>query len=298
MRTTEEQNALRTGTIVAFHSNFVIVRDDLERKRTLCTLRGRFKLTKTKPMVGDRVEYIVEKDRGRIESIMPRRIVLKRPKVANIGKAIIVMTRSSPDVPYGTVDRFIATALMAEVEIVLVLNKTDLTEKKKYDEFIRIYKPYRPLTTSVATGVGLDELERELMGSVSFFTGPSGVGKTSLLNAVLSTDYRVGKVSEAINFGRHTTTSVNLMELTGGGLIVDTPGFMTLEFSELEPLDVKKLFPEIEDAAEGCAFDDCVHDAEPGCQVKRLVESGEIAGSRYESYIEILKETRNSERLR
>ncbi len=292
MWTAQKENALRTGTIISFHSNFAIVKDDREDLKTLCTLRGRFKLSKTKPMVGDHVEYMITGDRGRIESIFPRTITLKKPRVTNIDTVVVVVSISSPDVQYSTIDRIIAAVTLSKAEIILVLNKLDITPEGKIKDFRKTYSPYEPLFTSTTTGVGIDELKTKLKGRVSVFAGPSGVGKSSLLNRIFGMNLRTGRISEATNMGRHTTTSASLLELEEDGFVVDTPGFITVDFKDTIPLEVQELFPEIKSASVMCAFDDCIHDAEPGCHVKELVKSGKIPKSRYKSYLEILEEVR------
>jgi len=286
-----------TGRIISFHSNFAIVKDDRKDLETLCTLRGRFKLSKTKPMVGDHVEYMIVGDRGRIESIFPRTITLKKPRVANIDTVVVVVSVSSPDVQYSTIDRIIAAVALSKVEIVLVLNKLDITSDEKIKSFKRVYSPYVTVFTSTVTGEGIEELKGKLKGRIAVFAGPSGVGKSSLLNTISSSNLRTGRISKATNMGRHTTSSASLLELEEGGFVVDTPGFITVDFKESTPSEVQELFPEIRSASMMCAFDDCVHDAEPGCYVKELVKSGKIPKSRYKSYLEILKEVRTSNDL-
>jgi ribosome biogenesis GTPase len=288
---------LRKGIITKFHSNFAVVKDEDDGLETLCTLRGRMKLSKTKPMVGDRVEYIVSHDRGRIESILPRTITLKRPRVSNVDTVVVVITRSQPNVVWSMVDRILAGVELSNVRIVLALNKIDITSKNEIDEFKSIYRHYDVVLTSTYEAKGIDELEELLRGHISVFAGPSGVGKSSLLNSILKSDLKTGAISQATNLGKHTTTSASLMELKKGGFVVDTPGFITMNFRDVEPLKVQELFPEIKAASFACLFDDCVHDAEPGCHVKELVENGEIAKSRYESYIGILHESEGEEHL-
>ncbi len=292
MWTTQKENALRTGTIVSFHSNFVVVKDDKEDLKTLCTLRGRFKLSKTKPMVGDHVEYTITGDRGRIESIFPRGVTLKRPKVTNVDTAVVVVSISKPDVRFSTIDRLVAAVALSKVDILLVLNKLDITTNENIEKFKWTYSSYETLFTSTITGEGVDDLKKKLKGRVSVFTGPSGVGKSSLLNKIFNLNLKTGEVSTATNMGQHTTSAVSLLELEGDGFVLDSPGFISVNFRETIPLEVQELFPEIKLASEMCTFDDCVHDAEPGCHVKELVKLGKIPESRYKSYLEILNEVR------
>uniref|UniRef100_A0A7V3RE93 Small ribosomal subunit biogenesis GTPase RsgA n=1 Tax=Mesoaciditoga lauensis TaxID=1495039 RepID=A0A7V3RE93_9BACT len=293
MRATQEKNTLKKGTIVSFNSNLVTVEDYESGEEILCTLRGRFKLTNTKPMVGDRVEYTVDRDRGRVESILPRINVIDKPKISNVDQAVVVVTLSSPDLPYATIDRIILNASRSTIALVLILNKIDLTDPKKINEFKQIYRIYDPILSCVFTGEGIDELKFRLKDHISIFTGPSGVGKSSLLNSILNLKLKTGCVSQSTNFGKHTTSSATLIRIEKGGFVVDTPGFTTIELSNIKPLDVQNFFPEIKSAAYGCAFDDCAHENEPGCNVKALVEKGEIPLSRYENYLKILKEVKD-----
>ncbi len=282
---------MRTGIVMKFHSNFVVVKDDEEDRTTLCTLRGRFKLSKIKPMVGDHVEYIISQDRGRIESIMPRVSVIEKPRVSNVDNVVVVVSRSKPYVQYSMIDRIVAGVSLSKVNVVLALNKIDITEQEEIENFKRVYSPYSVVLTSTINGEGLDDLKKELEGHISVFAGPSGVGKSSLLNSILSLELKTGLVSNATNMGRHTTTSASLLELKGYGFVVDTPGYITVEFKNVAPLQVQELFPEIMAASSMCLFDDCLHNAEPECHVKELVKSGDIPKSRYESYLNILEET-------
>ncbi len=288
MWSTEEEARLRKGIITRFHSNFAVVKDLHEDRTTLCTLRGRFKLMKIKPMVGDVVEYMLSGDRGRIESILPRMNTLNKPRVSNINTVVVVTCRAQPYIQYSMLDRILAGVSFSKADVILVLNKVDITDHSDVKEFRNIYSFYETVFTSAQNGDGVKELEEKLRGSVSVFAGPSGVGKSSLLNRILNANLKTGKVSNATKLGKHTTTSASLLELKNGGFVVDTPGFVTIEFGKLKPLQVQELFPEIKAASVACLFDDCFHDAEPNCNVKRLVEEGKIARSRYQNYLDIL----------
>ncbi len=285
---------MKKGIVTSFHSNFAVVKDLEERRTTLCTLRGRLKLSKIKPMVGDMVEYIVAGDRGRIESVLPRRNVLKKPRVSNVDTVVVVSCRSEPYVQYSMLDRILAGVTLSKANVLLVLNKVDITSDEEVSRFKNIYAVYDLILASAVKEKGIDELKEKLKDHVSVFAGPSGVGKSSLLNRVLQTNLKTGAISQATKLGKHTTTSASLMEIKGGGFVVDTPGFITIDFSSLQPSDVQGLFPEVKSAAIACLFDDCLHDAEPGCNVKRLVEEGKIPESRYKNYLDILHESERS----
>ncbi|BBJ28867.1 ribosome small subunit-dependent GTPase A [Athalassotoga saccharophila] len=285
---------MKNGIIVSFNSGFVTVVDESDGKEILCSLRGRFKITGTKPLVGDRVEYIVEGDRGRVESILPRHNVLERPKVSNVDQAVAVFSISTPMVPLSIVDRTVANISKTLAEILIVLNKIDITDRSKVEEFKKIYEVYKVFLVSAHLGTGIEDLRKNLEKKISVFAGPSGVGKSSIINSLLSANLKTGNISKT-NFGKHTTTAVSLLKIEGGGFVLDTPGFTTVEFDDLKPEEVQKLFPEIFNASHKCLFDDCVHDLEPGCHVKEMVENGTIPKSRYENYLSILREVREKE---
>ncbi len=289
----EETNTLRRGTIISFYSNFAIVSDDVDKSETLCSLRGRFKLSKIKPLVGDKVEYIRDHDRGRIESILPRISVIEKPKISNVNQAVTVFSISKPDVPYSIVDRTIASVLRSIPNVLVVLNKVDITDESRLEEFKRIYRIHDLHLVSAYTGMGIDELRSKLRDKISVFAGPSGVGKSSLINQIIGSNLKTGVISDKTNFGKHTTTAASLLKIPEGGFIVDTPGFTTIEFTNIAPEEVQKLFLEIFSASKECAFDDCLHEFEPGCKVKELVEKGEIPNSRYKNYLSILNEVKS-----
>ncbi len=293
MWSVEETNTLRKGTIISFYSNFVIVSDDTDRSETLCSLRGRFKLSNIKPLVGDKVEYIKDHDRGRIESILPRRNVIEKPRISNVDQVIAVFSISKPDVPYSTIDRTLANVSRSIKNILVVLNKTDITDERRLEEFKHIYGIYNLNLVSAYTKMGIEELRSNLKDKISVFAGPSGVGKSSLINEIIDSNLKIGLISESTNLGKHTTTTASLLKIPNGGFVVDTPGFTTTEFTKINPEDVQKLFPEIFAISGECAFDDCLHEFEPECKVKELVENGKIPKSRYEHYLSILNEIKS-----
>lgn len=292
MRTIKETNALRRGTIISFNSGFVIVADDISGEKMLCSLRGHFKLTNTKPLVGDKIEYIIAGDRGRVESINQRHNVIEKPKVSNVDQVVAIFTISRPDVPLTVIDRTLANISRSIPNILLILNKVDITDEHKLMDFKRIYRVYDFLPVSTFTSTGIEALKEKLKDKISVFAGPSGVGKSSIINLILGSKLKTGFLSDKTNLGKHTTTAASLLMIPDGGFVVDTPGFTTVEFLKMDPFNVQKLFPEIVSAASECAFDDCFHEFEPGCNVKKLVESGEIAKNRYDNYLAILNEVK------
>ena len=279
------------GRVVKFYSNLLVVQDNNSLEQILCKLRGKFKKQGIRPIVGDIVEYTrLSGNEGVVENIINRTNELKKPSVSNVEQVIIVTTIEKPVVPYDILDRFIVLVEQEKLPIVIVLNKVDLLSKGKIAEFDSIYgKLYPVVKTSVLNKVGLGELKMYLAGKLSVFAGMSGVGKSSLLNAIESSlKLRTGEISEKLERGRHTTTAAELLPLSFGGWVVDTPGFASLEITHIEPLRLRELFIEFEN--DKCFFPDCVHIDEPECSVKKSVEKGKINKSRYESYVKFFNE--------
>lgn len=277
--------------VVKFYSNLLVVEDLENGERLLCKLRGKFKKQGIRPIVGDIVEYLhIVKNEGVIENILNRNNELKKPSVANVDQVVIVTTLEKPQVPYDILDRFIVLVEYENLPIVIVLNKVDLLSQEEISEFESIYgKLYPIIKTSALQKIGVDELKDKLHGKVSVFAGMSGVGKSSLLNAIdENLRLRTGEISEKLERGKHTTTAAELLRISSGGWVVDTPGFASLEISHIQPIELRDLFVEFDN--EKCFFPDCLHVDEPECHVKRLVEKGKIPESRYESYLKFLTE--------
>ncbi|QAV33533.1 ribosome biogenesis GTPase [Fervidobacterium changbaicum] len=289
----------KLGRVIKFYSNLLVVQDLESGERFLCKLRGKFKKQGIRPIVGDVVEYVkVVGNEGVVENILNRNNELKKPSVANVDQVIIVTTLEKPQVPYDILDRFIVLVEYEKLPIVIALNKVDLLSEKQIKQFESIYgKLYPIVKTSAVEKVGLEELKRHLMGKVSVFAGMSGVGKSSLLNAIESTlKLRTGEISEKLERGKHTTTAAELLSLSFGGWVVDTPGFASLEISHIKPLELRELFIEFEN--DNCFFPDCLHLNEPECFVKKSVEKGKISPSRYDSYVKFLNELIENQEMR
>ena len=279
---------IRRGLLVKFISDSAIVEDLETRQRIRCFLRGRFRRTKTKPLVGDIVEYADVGNSAVIESILKRRNELTRPKVANVDQVLAVFTIVKPSIEVFTVDTMLALIEDAALSTVIVINKVDLIEaaqKSKFEQIVKTYERLYPVhCVSAKTGKGLAELRELFKGKISVLAGPSGVGKSTLLNSLSpSLHLKISEVSPKTGRGRHTTTSAELLELPTGGWVVDTPGFALLDLSHLNVERLKYLWPEFRQSGE-CLFSDCVHIDEPGCTIKKQVETGQISPSRYESY--------------
>jgi len=284
------------GIVVKAYSGYYYVHDG--RDEWECSLRGRFRLEKQQVLVGDRVELAARHGRvGVIVKVLPRRTVLLRPPVANVDQAVIIFSVQQPAPNSVLLDRLLITASMNRVEPLICFNKIDLAAGGSMELVARYQAVYRVVLTSAVTGAGLDRLRGLLRRKVSVFAGPSGVGKSTILNAILpGLKLKTGEVSEKLKRGKHTTRHVELIALPEGGLVADTPGFSNLELPDIKPADLARYFPEMENYLGKCHFTGCLHDREPACAVKEAVESGELEESRYRQYLEFLQELKSRRR--
>lgn len=282
------------GRVIKFYNSFFFVRvgDEL----IPCKLRGLLKRDRkvgSAVNVGDFVEISRLKDNsGVIESVQSRRNILIRPPVANVDRVILTFAVDAPKLHPLLLNRFLVLAEKSELaEIIICVNKMDLAAEENFlSEYESLYKILR---VSTITGAGIEELRKILSSGVTVFAGPSGVGKSSLLNAVdEKLKLKVGKVSEKILRGKHTTRISELIEF-GEGFLVDTPGFSAVDLTEagLDKKNLWQCFKEFGKFASDCKFlNGCSHSHEPGCGVKSAVERGEILRERYESYLTLLEE--------
>ena len=261
-----------------------------------CRARGRFRKEGVSPLVGDRVEITVSGTEGMVGAIGPRRNVFSRPAVANIDQLVIVASNAIPQTDPYLIDRMTAIAALKGCEVLICINKSDLDHA---DELCAIYEkaglPF--LLTSAETGEGIAELRERISGKLSAFTGNSGVGKSSLLNALDPRfSVQVGEVSQALGRGRHTTRHVELYTLSGGAEIIDTPGFSSFDTDELG-LALKERLPEtfldFAPYLDGCRFVGCSHTKEKGCAVLEAVRAGKLSASRHASYLRLYNELKD-----
>lgn len=280
------------GIVTRFHSNTLELIDLNTNEKITAFLRGKFKLQKITPIVGDYVEYSMENGAAKIENILPRKNLLYRPKIANVDQTVLVTCLKSPKVDYLIIDKFLVQVEKNNLECIIVLNKVDLLEKDEIDEFLNIYSRLYPVVlTSAKKNIGIEEIKPYLKNKISTFAGMSGVGKSSLLNAINpGLKLRVGEISEKLQRGKHTTTYTELLEFNFGGFVADTPGFAALDIYDFEPEELQKFFIEFQEPSMYCGFNDCVHINEPHCAVKEAVQNKEISEKRYNNYLKIYNE--------
>ena len=278
---------MQTGQIFKIHSDFYYVQS--EDCSFECKLRHVLKKTKQKVYVGDYVQF---KD-GAIEKILPRNNYITRPSVANIDQVVIISAVKEPELSFLQLNRYIAFAKYHNLSTVLCFNKNDLSNDDSTIE--RVFKIYEPLGfdilfTSAIEGYGIEEFKNILKDKTSVLCGASGVGKSSLINAVSGINLRTKEVSDKTGRGTHTTRHCEIIKINDKSRIVDTPGFSNLKFDFLLPLDVDSLFIEMVPYKGLCKYQDCLHINETDCAIKAHI--GEIDESRYESYVAFVEEAK------
>ena len=295
-----------TATVVRATGSWYDVLHDGETVR--CRIRGRLRLKgvrSTNPVVvGDAVAC--EADEGGdyvIADILPRRnYVIRRASnlskeshiiAANVDQALLMASLRSPETPTEFVDRFLVTCEAYKVPVTILLSKLDLQDAEAVAEFRAVYEGagYRVLEVSVREGRGVEEVRELLAGRTTLVSGNSGVGKSTLIQAIdPSLDIRTGEISESHHKGRHTTTFSTMYPLAGGGAVIDTPGIKGFGLIDIDEAELWHYFPEMMRVAPACRFYNCTHTHEPGCAVTEAVKAGEIAWPRYESYLKIRDE--------
>ncbi len=269
-----------------------------------CRGRGILRKDKVKPLVGDWVEVSnldTQKKTGTLEKVLPRQNQLKRPEIANVDQVVIVLSVKNPNPSLMLMDKIIALAEDAGLSITLCINKVDLEPTKgvTLEEIEEIYRPtgYPLIFASTKKNQGIDELRQSLYGKVSVFSGPSGVGKSSLLNAIKpGLALKTGEVSERIQRGKHTTRHTELILVDQDSWIADTPGFGNLDIDEIPKEELRFYFREFLPLMEYCKFTSCLHLKEPKCAVKDAVEKGEISEKRYQHYVQFMELTSEKRR--
>ncbi len=252
-----------------------------------CRARGKFRLDGTSPMVGDRVSFDADGSKGYVTAVHERKNFFIRPTVANIDALIFIAANTNPVTDPFLIDRVSVITEEAGCELIVCINKTDIDPA---DELFNIYSAsgFETYRVSAETGDGIGELKNALRGKICAFTGNSGVGKSSILNAMLpELRLQVGEVSEKLGRGRHTTRHVELFDAGDETYIADTPGFASFEIEMMQTIDKSELqydFRDFKNYIGSCRFADCAHLKEPGCAVTVAVKTGQIQKSRYDSY--------------
>lgn len=264
-----------------------------------CKAKGAFRNQKVKPLVGDNVEIAVidEKEKkGNIEKILPRENALIRPAVANIDLALIIFAIAKPQPNLNLLDRFLVMMDYQKVPVTICFNKVDLVDKEEEEKMADIYEKcgYPVLFVSAKEERGIDELHRILDGRTTAVAGPSGVGKSSLVNRLQpNVQMETGNISRKIERGKHTTRHSEIIPIAGNTYIMDTPGFSTLDIPGFEKEDLQQFYPEFAEYEPYCRFQGCSHISEPDCGVKDALEEGKISQIRYENYKLLYDELKN-----
>ncbi len=288
------------GKIVKALSGFYYVMKDNTVYQ--CRARGVFRKQKITPYVGDIVQFEKNNEReGYILDILPRKNELIRPPIANVDQALVVVSVKEPDVSLQLLDKFLVHVEANGIDALVCFTKMDLLsadERKQFDEIAEIYRAigYPVLLVSVNDETSIELVKPYLKDKITVVAGQSGVGKSSLLNALdPSLQIATNAISTHLGRGRHTTRHVELINVAGG-LVADTPGFSSLDLSEFQEQELANFFPEMKRLSEGCKFRGCTHLVEPHCAVKSALEAGEIAESRYRHYASFYNEIKETKR--
>lgn len=285
-----------TGTIIKALSGFYYVDVGAEQEPITCRGRGKLRHQKITPLVGDHVAITVTEDgTGMVDEVLPRANQFQRPMVANMDQLVILASGAIPVTDPFLIDRMVSLAEYKGCQPIICFNKCDL---EPATQLVELYQRagFQSFAISAQTGEGLEQLLGVLDGKISAFTGNSGVGKSSVLNALCPQfGLKVGQVSEKLGRGRHTTRHVELFRV-GGGLVADTPGFSAFDVEQMELIPKEELahtFREFRPYLEQCRFVGCAHVKERGCAVREAVDNGAIAPSRYQSYVRLYDQVKS-----
>lgn len=267
-----------------------------------CKAKGIFRKEHVKPLVGDDVQMDVldaQKMLGNIHRILPRKSVLLRPAVANVDQALILFAIVKPDPNFNLLDRFLIRMERQNLPTIICFNKQDIATSEEKESLRKAYETcgYQVLFISVLENEGLEKVRGLLLGKTTTLAGPSGVGKSSLINQLSpAANMETGAISEKIERGRHTTRHSEMIALGAGTYIVDTPGFTSLDISEITKEELGGYYPEFQQYEPACRFRGCAHMSEPSCGVKEAVEAGKISRVRYDNYRMLYQELKEVKR--
>lgn len=288
------------GLIIENISNLYRIKS--ENKIYEATPRGKLKKEEISPVVGDKVEISIldeNEKKAVIEEILPRENYIKRPKMSNLEQIVLVISCKNPKPDLLLLDKQLAFAEFLKIKPIIVLNKADLDKKKEFEQIKEVYSKigYTVIETEAKNSKGIQKLKSILKNNINAFSGNSGVGKSTLINAIFEEEQTLeGEISQRNKRGKNTTTSIKLYEIDENTYIADTPGFSTFDISEIQYTELDKYFKEFKTEIEKCEFVGCTHIKEQNCGIKQAIEKGKIDQSRYDRYCKIYEELKEKEK--
>ncbi|GAA0734717.1 ribosome small subunit-dependent GTPase A [Clostridium oceanicum] len=279
------------GTIIKGIGGFYYIKIDGSDEVVECKARGKFRKSKLTPMIGDEVEIIIEKGKGVIDEIYDRKSELIRPAVSNVTQALVVFSFKNPEINIDLLNKFLLICEYNNLKATVCFNKLDLIKEKECENTISMIEKagYDIIFLNAKKGIGMDKVKEKIKGNVTVLCGPSGVGKSTILNEITGKEtMATGDISKKLKRGKHTTRHSELIYVDEG-LVVDTPGFSSVNIDFMDKEDLQYDFPEFREYIGGCKYNGCLHYKEPSCVVKEAVEKGDIHKDRYEFYIKTLE---------
>ena len=290
------------GVIIENISNLYKIKT--ESKIYEANARGKLKKEEITPVVWDKVKIEIldeENNKAIIEDILPRTTYIKRPKMSNITQIILVVSSKNPKPDLLLLDKQLAFAEYLKIKPIIVLNKIDLDKKEEFEQIKEIYEKvgYKVIRTIAKQNEGIEELKKVLKGNINAFSGNSGVGKSTLINAIFDNEItQEGLISERNQRGKNTTTSTKLYEIDESTYIADTPGFSTFDISEIEYKELDKYFREFKLVIDKCEYVGCTHIKEENCGIKQAIKEGKINQTRYDRFCKIYEELKEKDKYK